>query len=41
MGLLRSFVVQYMTDCIVIVLAPVMRLPDSHVYALGYGLPPL
>ncbi len=32
------------TDCIVILLDPVVRLPDSHVYALmalGYGLPTL
>ena len=32
------------TDCMVAVPAPVVRLPDSHVYALymalGYGLPP-
>ena len=32
------------TDCMVVVPAPVVRLPDSHVYALwplGYRLPPM
>ena len=28
-------------DCMVVVPALVVRLPDSHVYALGYGLPPM
>ena len=40
----QKFAIEPQTDCMVIVPAPVVRLPDSYMYAdmtLGYRLPPL
>ena len=38
----RHHAVGLQTDCMVVVLVPMVRLIDPHVYtmALGYGLPP-